>query len=71
MPRRNVTSLKGYSIRDVKHTDGDKIAVKLHSKIAKRSIWISIPWDGLFDQDGNLYENNAEYVPQREIWPAG
>lgn len=70
MVRRNITYLKGFSIRDVKDV-GTHLALKLHSKADRKTIWITVSFDCLFDQDGNFFNNNAEYVPPVEAHKLG
>lgn len=64
--RRKVTGLGGYTIHEIRHTDGDMLHVKLTAKGRTTRI-IEIRVDSLFDGDGNLFEVNAAYVPRRDL----
>jgi hypothetical protein len=69
MSRTKITSLLGYSIRDIRLTNHGAVALKLHSKEARRTIWISASPDSLADEKGELYEIDVPFTPEREIWP--
>lgn len=67
MARRKISGLGGFSIRELIHTDGDMIRLKLHSKAQRATRYIEVRADALFDGDGNLFENNAPYIPRAEL----
>jgi hypothetical protein len=66
MARHKITGLKTFTIRNVEHTDRNMIRLKLHSKQQRLTRFIEIDADSIFDGDGNLFENNAPYVPRNQ-----
>lgn len=63
MTRRKVTGLGSYAIRSVRSGSHGQLYLKLHSHVAKRTRWVSIAADSLFDEDGNHFEDNAPFMP--------
>lgn len=68
--RRKITSLLSATIRDIRH-DERGFLVKVHSGKLKRSFWIGLDFDGVWDEDGNEFENNADFMPTVLREPAG
>lgn len=68
MARTMITTLKGAVIRDIRMTDHGAIALKVHHKGERRSYWISASPDSLADENGDRYEIDVPFTPEREIW---
>jgi hypothetical protein len=71
MPNRTkITQLLGASIRDIRH-DERGFLVKVHSAKLRRSFWIGLDFDGVWDENGNEFEASVDFLPTVERAAAG
>jgi hypothetical protein len=68
---RSINTLLSCQIRDIK-TDERGLLIKLHSNKSKRSFWIGVGFDALYDEDGNHFrEHEAPHIPIADRAAAG